>query len=142
MPTKRLGVEKAKKGGFMKAWNKIIRDKRLSHQELGMLIRLMALPDTWDFNYDGFVKLYPESRKTSVMNTIGHLKEKGYVKIEKSKNSRGQYQKNTLILIYDAYGNSAEGKSNAENPNTENPNTENPNTENPMYVYPHKENNI
>lgn len=100
MAIKKVGIEEVEEGGYLRVFNKIICDKNLSDQALGMLIRLMLLPEKWEFNYSGYAKVYPKSGTARIASTMKELTELGYVRNEKPRDNKGHYLKGILTIIY------------------------------------------
>ena len=45
------------KGGFTTIYNLTIRDNNLSNKSLGLLVKLLSLPENWNFSFNGIVVL-------------------------------------------------------------------------------------
>lgn len=58
--------------------NTIFRDKELSNKALGMLCRMLSLPDGWEFSVMGLVALSNDG-KSGVMSQLDELEEHGYL---------------------------------------------------------------
>lgn len=128
MAIEKVGVEEME-GGFLQVYNKIICDKNLSDQALGMLIRLMSLPEWWEFNYNGYAMVYPKSGKSRIASTMKELINLGYVKNKKPRDNKGHYLKGVLTIIYNPY---------PENPDMENPIMDSPDIEKSALEYREK----
>lgn len=131
MAIKRIGLDQMEQEPFLIVFHKIIRNAEISDQALGMLIRLMALPDSWDFTYSGYSMIYPKSGTGRIASTIKELEALGYVKNKKPRDSKGHYLKGVLTITYNPYsknpvmektnmgntdrGNATEGYRNMEN---------------------------
>lgn len=103
-----------------------IKDTRLTNAELGLLLRLISLPENWQFSAKGMKAAYPKNGVTSVNTSIKGLREKGYViNVGQIKNDRGKYGE-THMVVYEL-----SQKPDAENEESVNPCTENPSAENP-----------
>ena len=70
--------------------NYFIKDKNISTNAKGLLIQLLALPDTWKFSVNGIVSLVRES-KTYVESCMKELKKYGYIEVNKFKSETGRY---------------------------------------------------
>ena len=57
--------------------NDFIRDERLGLDELGMLLKLMSLPEDWDFSIAGLAKIVANG-KHKVTSALNKLKKYGY----------------------------------------------------------------
>ena len=100
--------------------NTIFRDKELSNKALGMLCRMLSLPDGWEFSVMGLVALSNDG-KSGVMSQLDELEERGYlvrnqVRID-GKIAGVEYIVSETRLSEKPY---------AENQHTENQHTENP----------------
>ncbi|MDO4465218.1 MAG: hypothetical protein Q4C57_11815 [Bacillota bacterium] len=60
--------------------NATIRDMRLSNKDLGALVRMLALPDDWDFTIEGLIvgKVMPDG-KDSITRSLKKLEEYEYL---------------------------------------------------------------
>lgn len=58
--------------------NTIFRDTSLSNKALGMLCRMLSLPDGWEFSVMGLVALSNDG-KSGVMSQLDELEEHGYL---------------------------------------------------------------
>lgn len=58
--------------------NTIFRDRELSNKALGMLCRMLSLPDGWEFSVMGLVALSNDG-KSGVMSQLDELEEHGYL---------------------------------------------------------------
>ena len=78
--------------------NEFIYNSSLSTKAVGLLIRLLALPDNWCFSKEGIYSIIPEGKKF-VDTTLKELKEQGYLEIKKVKN----YENNLWDYEYSIY---------------------------------------
>lgn len=58
--------------------NTIFRDTSLSNKALGMLCRMLSLPDGWEFSILGLTKLSNDG-KSAVMSQLDELEQHGYL---------------------------------------------------------------
>lgn len=91
-----------------------LRDTSLSLKAIGLLSKILSLPDNWDYSFKGLVAICKEN-KTSVRTAINELKEHKYLEIIEERKPNGLFQ-----YVYNVY----------EEPRTEKPTTESPTTEN------------
>lgn len=69
---------------LLQAYKGVMRDKRLSNDEIGFLLRLHDNDDRkWRISYKNLVKLFNYSKRT-LINIVNHLKQLGYIYIDKS----------------------------------------------------------
>jgi len=59
-----------------------LRDKRLSLKAIGLLSKVLSLPDDWDYSISGLVAICKEQR-SSVETALKELKEYGYLIVDK-----------------------------------------------------------
>lgn len=74
--------------GFLRVLNSAVMDTRLSCEACGLLVRMLSLPDDWDFSIGGLVSTFNIPTK-AVRRLIKELREAGYVEIEQKRNERG-----------------------------------------------------
>lgn len=98
----------------------IMRDDRLSLKDTGLLVRLLSLPDNWEFSENGLMQIFKQDGQTSIRTALKHLEECGYLVRKRTRDELGRLT-NVEWIIYDT-------------PCLENPNCENHNLENqPQY---------
>ena len=71
-------LRKQQRGQFTVIDNTIFRDSSLSNKALGMLCRMLSLPDGWEFSVMGLVALSNDG-KSAVMSQLEELEEHGYL---------------------------------------------------------------
>ena len=100
--------------------NTIFRDRELSNKALGMLCRMLSLPDGWEFSVMGLATLSSDG-KSAVMSQLDELEEHGYL-------VRNQVRVDGKIagVEYIVSETKMSEKPYAENQHTENQHTENP----------------
>ena len=97
-------------------------DKNLSLKAVGLLSKILSLPDDWDFSHKGLIAICKDG-KDSVISALNELKKSGYLEIKQVNGNGGRFE--TEYLIY-------------EKPITEKPITEKPITEKPITEKPHQ----
>ena len=100
--------------------NTIFRDADLSNKALGMLCRMLSLPDGWEFSVMGLVALSSDG-KSAVMSQLDELEERGYL-VRNQVRIEGKIAGVEYIVSETRM---------SENPYAENQHTENQHTENP-----------
>lgn len=100
--------------------NTIFRDKELSNKALGMLCRMLSLPDGWEFSVMGLAALSNDG-KSAVMSQLDELEELGYL-IRTQVRDKGKMAGVEYIVSETRM---------SEKPYTDFRHTENPHTENP-----------
>jgi len=83
---------------FTRISNKIFKDRRLSNNSLGLLCKILSLPDDWDYSIHGLVAICKEGER-SIKNSLKELKEYGYLTVEKTHNDKGRYR--YIYTIYE-----------------------------------------
>lgn len=74
-----------------------LRDKNMSLKAIGLLSKMLSLPDNWDYSVAGLVSICVES-KTAIQNILKELEELKYLKRTRVQNSKGQFE-----YIYDIF---------------------------------------
>ena len=100
--------------------NTIFRDKELSNKALGMLCRMLSLPDGWEFSVMGLAALSNDG-KSAVMSQLDELEELGYL-MRTQVRDKGKMAGVEYIVSETRM---------SEKPYTDFPHTVNPHTENP-----------
>ena len=72
-------LRKQQRGQYTVIDNTIFRDATLSNKALGILCRMLSLPDGWDFSVMGLVALSNDG-KSAVMSQLEELEEHGYLR--------------------------------------------------------------
>lgn len=96
-----------------------LRDKDLSLKAIGMLSKILSLPDDWDYSFNGLVAICKEN-KASVRGVINELKERGYIEIIEERDNKGHYQ-----YIYNVYEKPKTDKQTTDKQTTDKPKTDN-----------------
>lgn len=113
-----------KSNNFTVMSNTHFKEKKMSLKAKGLLSLMLSLPDDWDYNVSGLVRLSKDG-KDSVMSALGELETFGYLERVRTINSKGQFSG----IEYNIF----------ETPQTDNPITENQNADNPISVKSHAE---
>ena len=113
-------LRKQQRAQFTVIDNTIFRDSTLSNKALGMLCRMLSLPDGWEFSVMGLSALSNDG-KSAVMSQLDELEEHGYlvrnqVRVD-GKIAGVEYIVSEVRMSDFPY---------AENQHTENQHTENP----------------
>jgi len=94
--------------------NEILKRKDLSLKAKGLMSLILSLPDDWDLNVNGLVKIVKESKNT-LYSILKELNGFGYVERNRITDSSGKVIKWELIVY--------------ENPHTKKPEPKNPDVE-------------
>lgn len=68
----------------------ILRDERLSLKDIGLLVRLLSLPDNWEFSEKGLDKICSNDGLTSIRTAIKNLENCGYLKRSRMRKEDGK----------------------------------------------------
>ena len=120
-----MAIYRNKTQQFTTVSQNIIRDDRLTLKDLGLLVRLLSLPDNWNFSERGLFAIFKQDGSTSIRTGLKNLERLGYLKREQ-KREKGKLAQ-IEWSIYDV-------PKLDKNPRTDKPCSENPITENqPQY---------
>jgi len=87
-----------KPGTFTVMPNAHLMDKNLSLKAIGLLSKMLSLPDDWDYSLKGLVFICKESYDT-VRSILAELKAHDYIEIIKSRAENGTFRYKYLIFI-------------------------------------------
>ena len=105
--------------------NAYLTDPRLSAREMGLLTKVLSLPDDWKFSVRGLERILKDGQD-GIRSALRVLEEAGYLVRSRSRNEHGKLGK----ITYTFY----ERSLCPSNPNKESPDTEEPNMEKPDMV--------
>lgn len=115
-------------------------DARLSLKAIGLLSKILRMPDGWDYSIEGLSRICREG-KAAIRSAIEELEEAGYIVRRQTHGEGGQFAGNEYI-VYEQPHFDAEKSPSCENrttveesplcgfPSTENPSSGNPSSEN------------
>lgn len=115
--------------------NSVFRDAELSNKALGMLCRMLSLPDGWEFSVRGLAALSNDCAD-GVMNQLNELEQHGYLR-RRQLRDKGKFRGFEYIVSEVKMS----GDLDDELPHTEKPYTVNSNTEKPYTEKPSQSNN-
>lgn len=69
----------------------ILRNPELSLRDRGLLITLLSLPDDWEFSVAGLQQILKLDGKYSIMESLKHLEQLGYLIRKQSKSQNGKF---------------------------------------------------
>lgn len=121
-------VEKTKNYTVMSNFH--LKDTRISLKAIGLLCKMLSLPENWDYSISGLVSICKES-DTAVKSTLSELKEFGYLEINKLQGENGLFKYEYVVYEEPKRANSPEGgfppldKPTADNPTVDEPTMEN-----------------
>lgn len=77
--------------------NSIFKDKRLSLKARGMLVTLLSLPDSWNFNENGLEEIFCDGL-TAIKSSLKQLEITGYLVRKQTRNEQGKFLNNEWII--------------------------------------------
>lgn len=108
--------------------NHHLDDPRLSLKAIGLLSKILRLPDDWDYTLEGLSHICKEG-KDAIRSAIVELEQAGYIERRQTHAADGSFAGNEYI-VHEAPV-STDAAPSSENPTTGNTSTGNPLTENP-----------
>lgn len=108
--------------------NHHLDDPRLSLKAIGLLSKILRLPDDWDYTLEGLARICKEG-KDAIRSAIVELERAGYIERRQTHAADGSFAGNEYIVHEAPIGVDAAPSSGF--PTTDNPLTDNPLTENP-----------
>lgn len=87
-----------KPGEFTVMPNTHLTDKTLSLKAIGLLSKMLNLPEDWDYSLNGLTAICKESYDT-IRSILNELKDHDYVEIIKYNGEKGQFRYNYLIFV-------------------------------------------
>lgn len=127
-----MRVEKT--GNYTVMSNRHLDDPRLSLKAIGLLSKILRLPDDWDYTLEGLARICKEG-KDAIRSAIVELEQAGYIERRQTHAADGSFAGNEYIVHECPVG--ADASPSSENPTTDNPLTENPtqpNTKDTKYL--------
>lgn len=76
--------------GYTVVNNYAINDKRMSLKAMGMLVKMLSLPDYWDFSEAGLVAIVKDGQ-SAVRSGLKELEELGYLVRRRVKDESGRF---------------------------------------------------
>ncbi len=111
-----------------------LKDKNLSYKAKGLLSFMLSLPEDWDYSLSGLCAISKESRD-GIRSILKELQKYHYVKIEKVRGKKGNFEYNYLIYEIPYF---IEHKNEKNNPGMEKPHLDNPGVEEPTEINTNK----
>ena len=104
-----------------------LRDSRLSLRAMGLMSKMLSLPDDWDYTVAGLASICKEGRD-AVRKALMELEGAGYLVREQGRGGSGTFASNDYTLFEESR------LPLTENPSTVKPSTVKPSTENPTQL--------
>ena len=120
-------IEKTQNYSVMSNYH--FKEKDMSLKSKGLLSLMLSLPDSWDYNISGLVRLSKDG-KDSVMSALAELEKFGYLRRERTKDENGKFSG----IVYHIYEVPQPEIQVSENPNSEKENSEKANSEKPRQL--------
>ena len=115
--------------------NHHLKNRKLSLKAVGIMSKILSLPDDWDYTLRGLSKLTSDGID-SVRAAIRELEAAGYIVRSQSRDAHGRLSKNE----YTVYEIPQLLDPSPDNPSPDNPSLDIPSSENPTTVIPSTEN--
>ena len=108
--------------------NRHLDDNRLSLKAIGLLSKILRLPDDWDYTLEGLAHICKEG-KDAIRSAIVELEQAGYIERRQTHAADGSFAGNEYIVHEAPLG--ADAPPSSDNPTTVSPSSGNPSTDNP-----------
>lgn len=103
-----------------------LRDTSLSLKAIGLLSKILSLPEEWDYTVAGLAEICKEG-KDAIRSALEELEKAGYIERSQTHSADGTFSGNEYIVHEEPVGISPlSGFPSTVNPSTENPLTGNP----------------
>ena len=113
-------LRNASRGKYTVLNNGIFRDENLSAKSLGILAKMLSLPDNWEFSETGLCSIFKKDGRDSIRSGLKELEENGYLVRSRVRDESGKLTSAEWTV--------------SDQPMLENPMLENPMLENrPQY---------
>ena len=122
-----MRVEKT--GNYTVMSNRHLDDPRLSLKAIGLLSKILRLPDDWDYTLEGLAHICKEG-KDAIRSAIVELEQAGYIERRQTHAADGSFAGNEYIVHEAPLG--ADAPPSSDNPSTGNPTQ--PNTKDTKYL--------
>ena len=113
-----------------------LRDERLSLRAIGLMSKMLSLPEDWDYTVKGLAAIVKEGRD-AVRKALMELEAAGYLVREQGRNAGGNFAANDYTLYEEPQASPL-----TEKPSTVQPTTVKPSADLPTSVNPPQLNNL
>lgn len=114
--------------GFTVITNNIFHDQNLSNKAIGMLCKMLSLPDNWNFSEKGLQAIMHKDGQASIRSGLKELQEAGYLRRYRVHDENGRF----VGWEWEITNNPADFSDNKyKKPHVENPSMDNPSLETP-----------
>lgn len=114
-------LRNASRGKYTVLNNWIFRDENLSAKSLGILAKMLSLPDNWEFSETGLCSIFKKDGRDSIRSGLKELEENGYLVRSRVRDESGKL----TSVEWTVSDQPMLGKPMLENPMLENPMLEN-----------------
>ena len=83
-------LRNASKGKYTVLNNGIFRDENLSAKSLGILAKMLSLPDNWEFSETGLCSIFKKDGRSSIRSGLKELEENGYLVRSRVRDESGK----------------------------------------------------
>lgn len=85
-----------RQAGFAAIPNATVFDAGLSARALGVLVKVVALPEDWDLRMDWLVRQFPEGRE-AITTAVRELRKLGFYRVERRRRDDGTFTSGVSI---------------------------------------------
>lgn len=118
-----------------------LRDSRLSLRAVGLMSKMLSLPEDWDYTVGGLAAIVREGRD-AVRKALMELEAAGYLVREQGRSSGGNFAANDYTLFEEPRDSPLTEKPSTVKPTTDSPSTAKPLTDSPLTGNPTELNNV
>ena len=118
-----------------------LRDERLSLRAIGLMSKMLSLPEDWDYTVKGLCAIVKEGRE-AVRKALMELEAAGYLVREQGRSAGGNFASNDYTLFEEPRDLPLPKKPTTVEPTTDLPTTVEPTTDLPTSVNPTQLNNL
>ena len=83
-------LRNASRGKYTVLNNGIFRDENLSAKSLGILAKMLSLPDNWEFSETGLCSIFKKDGRDSIRSGLKELEENGYLVRSRVRDESGK----------------------------------------------------
>lgn len=83
-------LRNASRGKYTVLNNGIFRDENLSAKSLGILAKMLSLPDNWEFSETGLCLIFKKDGRDSIRSGLKELEENGYLVRSRVRDESGK----------------------------------------------------
>ncbi len=124
----------AKMSDFTTMSNHHLRNRKLSLKAIGLMCKILSLPDDWDYTLKGLAKLSTDGLD-AVRSAVKELEDAGYILRRQLRDERGRLSRNEYLVFENpSLAKPLSEKPLSENPITDNPSPGKPSPDNPTQV--------